>query len=146
MSKTCSKSQEELFNSFFHFKWGVFCLHELKMKTTRRFDTPGLFRVKKITFCLAFRCCIACSIHYTWARWRCGSTLSENRFEWFIITASLHCKCFVCRNCKCLSAIQIQKQTLVNSTNIHVWLITSIFMLFLSKFICWIYWKIFTLC
>ena len=31
-----------------------------------------------------------------------------------------HCKCFVCRNRRCLSAIQIQKQTLVNSTDICV--------------------------
>ena len=55
----------------------------------------------------------------------------------------MHCKYFVCRNRRRLSAIQIQKQTLAKSTDICVWLITNIFMLFLSKFSCWIYWKIF---
>ena len=61
-------------------------------------------------------------------------------------TTALHCKCFVCRNFRCLSAIQIQKQTLVNSIDIFVWLIKNVFMLFLSKFSCWIYWEIITLC
>ena len=56
------------------------------------------------------------------------------------------CKCFVRKNCKCLSAIQIQTQTFVNSTNICVWLITNIFMLFLSKFSSCICWEIITLC
>ena len=57
---------------------------------------------------------------------------------------NLHCKCFVCRNRKCLSAILMQKQTLVNSTNYCVWLITDIFMLLLSKFSDWIYWNVIT--
>ena len=57
-----------------------------------------------------------------------------------------HCKCFVYRNRRCISAIQIQKQTLVTFTDICVWLITNIFLLFLSKFSCWIYWEIITLC
>ena len=60
--------------------------------------------------------------------------------NWSALTLT-HCKCFVSRNRRCLSVIQIQKQTLINSTNICVWLITNIFMLFLSKFRCWIYWE-----
>ena len=53
----------------------------------------------------------------------------------------LRCKCF-----SILSAITIQKQTLANSSNICVWLITNIFMLFLGLFSCWIYWEIINLC
>ena len=61
------------------------------------------------------------------------------------IESHIHCKCFVCRNRRRLSAITIQKQTLVSSTNICVWLITNIFMLFLSKFSSCICSKIITL-
>ena len=39
MSKTCSKSQEELFNSFFHFKWGVFALYVIKFECNWPFCT-----------------------------------------------------------------------------------------------------------
>ena len=53
---------------------------------------------------------------------------------------------FACRNHRCLSAIKIQKQMLANFTNTCVWLITNIFMLFLSKFSSWIYWEIITFC
>ena len=59
---------------------------------------------------------------------------------------SIHCKCFVCRNRKCLSVITIQKQTLINPTVIFVWLITNISMSFLSYFNSWIYLKKITSC
>ena len=56
---------------------------------------------------------------------------SKNIYHFgILLSVRLYCKCFVCRNCKCLSVITIQKQTLVDFTDIYVGLITDIFMLF----------------
>ena len=43
----------------------------------------------------------------------------------------IHCKCFVCRIRRCLSAFSIQEQTLAVSTCICLYWTTNIFMLFL---------------
>ena len=54
--------------------------------------------------------------------------LPKNHREWWLINSQY--KCFFCGNCKFLSAITIQKQTLVIFIVICVWLITNAFFSF----------------
>ena len=75
----------------------------------------GIFTIH-ISICMTLFAEAQCTVCTALCTFYCGLPCSSVRL--CISNFHLHCKCFVCRNRRCLSAIKIQKQPLVISTPI----------------------------